>query len=427
MKVIKFPRREEWSDIVRRPAMDTRKLSGAVAAIIDDVRTNGDVALRRYSRDLDGIEIDGFRVTEEEFLEAEAAVSGQLKDALCVAKANIEKFHAVAAESTEKVETMPGVVCWKRSLPIEKVGLYVPAGSAPLFSTVLMLAIPARLAGCAEIVMCSPPDRDGKVNAATLFAAKLCGVTKVFRIGGAQAIAAMAYGTESVPSVHKIFGPGNQYVTEAKLQVMRDGVAIDMPAGPSEVAVLADESCIPEFVAADLLSQAEHGPDSQVILVSDSERVIDAVLAEVGRQIEELPRRETARAALRNSRSILMRSTAEGVELLNEYAAEHLILAVEDADIVADSVTNAGSIFLGNYSCESAGDYASGTNHTLPTNGAARAFSGVTTASFMKTVTYQKLSEDGIRNLGSVVEMMAAAEGLEAHRNAMALRREFLG
>lgn len=427
MKVIKFPSREEWPEIVRRPAMDTRKLSQAVSAIVEDVRTDGDVALRRYSLDLDGVELETFLVTEEEFREADLAVSSELKEALDIAKANIEKFHTRAADEIERVETMPGVVCWKRWLPIEKVGLYVPSGSAPLFSTVLMLAIPARLAGCREIVMCSPPDGDGKVNAATLVAAKLCGVTKVFKIGGAQAIAAMAYGTASVPSVYKIFGPGNQYVTEAKLQVMRDGIAIDMPAGPSEVAVLADESCAPEFVAADLLSQAEHGPDSQVILVSDSEQVIDAVLAEVDRQVEKLPRRETAKAALANSKSILMRSTAEGIELLNEYAAEHLILAVEDADTVADAVTNAGSIFLGNYSCESAGDYASGTNHTLPTNGAARAFSGVTTASFMKTITYQKLSEDGIRNLGSVIETMAAAEGLEAHRNAVAIRREFLG
>lgn len=427
MKVIKFPSREEWPEIVRRPAMDTRKLSQAVSAIVEDVRTDGDVALRRYSLDLDGVDLETFLVTEEEFREADLAVSSELKEALDIAKANIEKFHTRAADEIERVETMPGVVCWKRWLPIEKVGLYVPSGSAPLFSTVLMLAIPARLAGCREIVMCSPPDGDGKVNAATLVAAKLCGVTKVFKIGGAQAIAAMAYGTASVPSVYKIFGPGNQYVTEAKLQVMRDGIAIDMPAGPSEVAVLADESCAPEFVAADLLSQAEHGPDSQVILVSDSEQVIDAVLAEVDRQVEKLPRRETAKAALANSKSILMRSTAEGIELLNEYAAEHLILAVEDADTVADAVTNAGSIFLGNYSCESAGDYASGTNHTLPTNGAARAFSGVTTASFMKTITYQKLSEDGIRNLGSVIETMAAAEGLEAHRNAVAIRREFLG
>lgn len=427
MKVIKFPSREEWPEIVRRPAMDTRKLSQAVSAIVEDVRTDGDVALRRYSLDLDGVDLETFLVTEEEFREADLAVSSDLKEALDIAKANIEKFHTRAADEIERVETMPGVVCWKRWLPIEKVGLYVPSGSAPLFSTVLMLAIPARLAGCREIVMCSPPDGDGKVNAATLVAAKLCGVTKVFKIGGAQAIAAMAYGTASVPSVYKIFGPGNQYVTEAKLQVMRDGIAIDMPAGPSEVAVLADESCAPEFVAADLLSQAEHGPDSQVILVSDSEQVIDAVLAEVDRQVEKLPRRETAKAALANSKSILMRSTAEGIELLNEYAAEHLILAVEDADTVADAVTNAGSIFLGNYSCESAGDYASGTNHTLPTNGAARAFSGVTTASFMKTITYQKLSEDGIRNLGSVIETMAAAEGLEAHRNAVAIRREFLG
>jgi histidinol dehydrogenase len=290
-----------------------------------------------------------------------------------------------------------------------------------------MLAIPAKLAECREIVMCSPPGRDGNVNAATLYAARLCGVTRVFKIGGAQAIAAMAYGTETVPRVYKIFGPGNQYVTEAKLQSMRDGIAIDMPAGPSEVAVLADETCVPAFVAADLLSQAEHGPDSQVILVSDSQSVVDEVLAEVERQVEQLPRREVAKAALESSKAVLVEDLHAGVELLNEYAAEHLILAVNDAESLARSITNAGSIFIGNYSCESAGDYASGTNHTLPTNGAARAFSGVSTASFMKSVTCQQLSADGIRNLGPVIETMAAAEGLEAHKNAVSIRREYIG
>jgi histidinol dehydrogenase len=427
MKVIKYPAREEWSAIVKRPAIDTRELSEAVAAILSDVRANGDAAVRRFSLKYDGVELDELLVTNDEFTEADAAVSRELKDGLAVAKANIEKFHAIETVEPEKIETTPGVVCWRRSLPIEKVGLYVPAGSAPLFSTVLMLAIPANLAGCREIVMCSPPGPDGKVNVATLYAARICGVTKVFKIGGAQAIAAMAYGTGSVPAVYKIFGPGNQYVTEAKLQVMRDGIAIDMPAGPSEVAVLADETCVPSFVAADLLSQAEHGADSQALLVSDSEAVISDVLVEVERQIESLPRRNIARKALENSKAILVSSLDEGVDLLNDYAAEHLILAVEDADEIARKITNAGSVFIGNYSCESAGDYASGTNHTLPTNGAARAFSGVSVASFMKTITYQQLSKEGIRNLGPVIEAMAAAEGLEAHRNAVAIRREYVG
>lgn len=427
MKILKHPSRDEWPEIVKRPTIDTRELSESVAAILSAVRTDGDAALRRFSREFDGVELDEFLVSDDEFVEAEGSVSRELKSALAVAKANIEKFHTIELSSPIKIETTPGVVCWKRSLPIEKVGLYVPAGSAPLFSTVLMLAIPAKLAGCREIVIFSPPDRDGRANAATLFAARLCGVTKVFKIGGAQAIAAMAYGTESVPSVYKIFGPGNQYVTEAKLQVMRDGIAIDMPAGPSEVAVLADETCVPAFVAADLLSQAEHGPDSQVVLVSDSQRVIDVVLSEVARQLNNLPRCDIAKAALENSKAVLVNSLDEGVDLLNEYAAEHLILAVRNAEKVADSIVNAGSIFIGNYSCESAGDYASGTNHTLPTNGAARAFSGVSTASFMKMVTYQQLSEDGIQNLGPVIETMAAAEGLEAHRNAVAIRREYLG
>ena len=427
MQVIKYPAREDWADILKRPVMDTRQLSGTVASIIAAVRADGDEALRRFSMEFDGNQLEELLVTPAEFAAAEDLVSEELKAALAVAKANIEKFHAIESSESVKIETTPGVVCWKKPVPIEKVGLYIPAGSAPLFSTVLMLSIPAKLAGCREIIMCSPPDTDGSVNAATLYAANLCGVTHVFKLGGAQAIAAMAYGTKSVPQVYKVFGPGNQYVTEAKLQVMRDGIAIDMPAGPSEVAVLADKSCVPSFVAADLLSQAEHGPDSQVLLVSHSEEIIAEVVLEVERQVELLPRRDVARKALGNSKALLMRSADEAIDLINEYAAEHLILAVEDAELIADSISDAGSVFLGNYACESAGDYASGTNHTLPTNGAARAFSGVSTASFMKTITYQQVSVDGIRNLGPVIETMAAAEGLEAHRNAVAIRREYVG
>ena len=427
MNVIEYPDRETWAEILKRPVMDTRKLSTVVAAILDDVRANGDSAVREYSRRFDEVELAELTVSRQEFAAAEAAVPMQLKQAIMAAKSNIEKFHAIENVQPKMIETTPGVKCWTRQLPIEKVGLYVPAGSAPLFSTVLMLSIPAKLAGCQEIVLCSPPGADGKMNAATLYTARLCGVTRVFKIGGAQAIAAMAFGTESVPRVYKIFGPGNQYVTEAKLQVLREGVAIDMPAGPSEVAVLADDSCVPAFVAADLLSQAEHGPDSQVVLVSDSKDVIREILGEVERQAERLPRREIASAALMNSKAILVRSVSEGTDLLNEYAPEHLILAVRDAMEVAETIVNAGSVFIGNYSCESAGDYASGTNHTLPTNGAARAFSGVSTSSFMKTVTYQCLSEVGIRNLGPVIETMAQAEGLDAHRNAVSIRREYIG
>jgi histidinol dehydrogenase len=422
MKLIKYPKRDTWSKLLQRPTLDTKELSGTVSRILEDVRANGDAALRKYAREFDNIEIDKLRVTDAEFAEADAAISQELKEALNVARANIEKFHAVSNEPLNVIETTPGVFCWKRSLPIEKVGLYVPAGSAPLFSTVLMLAIPAQLAGCSEVVICSPTDAAGSVNEATLYVARLCGVTQVYKIGGAQAIAAMAYGTESVPSVYKIFGPGNQYVTESKLQILRSGVAIDMPAGPSEVAVLADETCVPTFVAADLLSQAEHGPDSQVVLVSTSENVIEQTLAEMQKQLETLPRNQTARTALGNSKAILVESLSVGMEWLNAYAPEHLIIATKNSELVAETVTNAGSVFIGNYSCESAGDYASGTNHTLPTNGAARAYSGVSVASFMKTITYQKLTADGIRNLGPMIEMFAAAEGLDAHRNAVAIR-----
>lgn len=427
MKVIKYPSLGSWDDLLKRPVMDTRSLADTVSSIIEDVKQNGDAALRRYSRAYDKVELDDFLVNADEYLEAEVLVPQDLKDALSVAKANIERFHRIDNSECGVIETMPGVFCWKKAFPIAKVGIYVPAGSAPLFSTVLMLAIPAQLAGCREIVMCSPPDANGRMNAATLYAARLCGVTNIYKVGGAQAIGAMAFGTETVPKVYKIFGPGNQYVTEAKLQVFRSGVAIDMPAGPSEVAVLADDTCVPSFVAADLLSQAEHGPDSQVILVATSETIIDGVLAEIEIQVGSLPRRKTALAALENSKAILIGTIDAGIELLNDYAPEHLIIAAENAEQISERITNAGSIFIGNYSCESAGDYASGTNHTLPTNGAARAYSGVSAASFMKTVTYQKLNEDGIRNLGPVIEAMAAAEGLDAHRRASSIRREYVG
>ncbi len=427
MQTIKYPEKETWGELLKRPALDTKFLERTVANILADVRDSGDAALRHCARHFDKVELDEFLVTEDEFLDADALIPQELKDAIAVAKSNIEKFHAVSDNAPEVIETIAGVRCWKKVTPIERVGLYVPAGSAPLFSTVLMLAIPARIAGCTEIVLCSPPNSQGKVDAATLYTARLCGVTKVYKIGGAQAIGAMAYGTETVPAVYKIFGPGNQFVTEAKLQILRSGVAIDMPAGPSEVAILADATCVPAFVAADLLSQAEHGPDSQVVLVSTSEEVIAETIAEIERQIETLSRKATALAALENSKAILVESIEVGVELLNEYAAEHLIIATENADVVAESITNAGSVFIGNYSCESAGDYASGTNHTLPTGGAARAYSGVSVASFTKTITFQKLSAEGVRNLGPSIETMAAAEGLDAHKNAVAIRREWGG
>jgi histidinol dehydrogenase len=427
MKVLKYPAKETWSDLTKRPTLDTRFLERTVANILNDVRMNGDLALRHCAKQFDGVELDQFEVSEDEFLNAETLVPYELKDAIAIAKSNIEKFHAVAEPVENIIETVNGVQCWRKAVPIERVGLYIPAGSAPLFSTVLMLVVPAKIAGCREIVVTSPPNLEGKVDPATLYAAKLCGATRVFKIGGAQAIGALAYGTETVPQVFKIFGPGNQFVTEAKLQVLRSGVAIDMPAGPSEVAILADETCVPSFVAADLLSQAEHGTDSQVILVSDSQTVIDETLTEVERQLENLPRRSIATASLENSTAILVSSVAEGVEFLNEYAAEHLIVATADAENVAETIVNAGSVFIGNFSCESAGDYASGTNHTLPTGGAARAYSGVSVASFQKMITFQRLTAEGIRNLGPTVETMAAAEGLEAHRNAMAIRREWVG
>ena len=426
MQIIKYPKRENWNELLARPTLDTKFLERTVANILEDVRRHGDEALKHCARHFDKVELEDFLVSEGEFDAAEKRVSPELKAAVSAAKANIEKFHAAQSREPERIETAPGVFCWRKSVAIEKVGLYVPAGTAPLFSTVLMLAVPARLAGCREIVLCSPPDRDGRINDATLYAAKVCGVTKVFKIGGAQAVGALGFGTKQVPKVYKIFGPGNQYVTEAKQQIARFGVAIDMPAGPSEVAVLADETCVPAFVAADLLSQAEHGADSQVLLVTTDENVIRETLAEIERQIESLPRGAVAAKALENSRAILTENLDEAVELLNEYAAEHLIVATKNADEVAERIMNAGSVFIGNYSCESAGDYASGTNHTLPTNGYAKAFSGVSLDSFVKKITFQKLTADGVRSLGRTIECLAEAEGLQAHKNAISIRLEKL-
>lgn len=426
MKVIRYPEKSEWKELTTRPALDTKFLERAVANILQDVKNHGDEALKHCARQFDKVELDEFLVSEEEFAEAEDLVSSELKEAILIAKSNIEKFHAAQREEPKQIETTQGVLCWRKSIAIEKVGLYVPAGTAPLFSTVLMLAVPARLAGCREIIMCSPPGPDKKISAVTLYTARLCGVTKVFKIGGAQAVGAMAYGTKSLPKVYKIFGPGNQFVTEAKQQVSKEGVAIDMPAGPSEVAVFADETCVPGFVAADLLSQAEHGADSQVILVSTSDKVIEYVLAEIETQLVELPRKEIAAKALENSKAFLVKDADEAIEFLNEYAAEHLILAVEDADEISERIVNAGSVFIGNYSCESAGDYASGTNHTLPTNGYAKAFSGVSIDSFVKKITFQKLTGKGIENLGPAIELMAAAENLDAHKNAISIRLEAL-
>lgn len=427
MQIFEYPRSEDLATLLKRPLMDTKDLELTVSEIMANVGDRGDAALREYSLRFDGADLTDLAVSDGELSEAELAVPQKLKDAIALAKTNIEKFHRLPADAAEKVETTPGVFCWRRQVPIEKVGLYVPAGTAPLFSTVLMLAIPATLAGCSEIVMCSPADADGKVDAATAYAARLCGVTRVFKIGGAQAVAAMAFGTETVPRVYKIFGPGNQYVTEAKMQATRLGVAIDMPAGPSEVAVIADETCKPEFVAADLLSQAEHGPDSQAVLAATSRKVIDEVLVEIERQKADLPRREISDAALRNSKVFLVTDVWAAVDLMNEYAAEHLIIATRDAEQVAGRIRNAGSIFIGNFSCESAGDYASGTNHTLPTNGYARAFSGVSTSSFMKSITYQQLTAEGIKNLGPAIEIMAAAERLDAHKLAISVRLAAIG
>lgn len=424
MKLVINPDKQQQKALIVRPYFDSSSLYASVSEIIDNVKANGDMALREYALQFDKTEITDLHVTENEFSEAEQEISEELKQAIQKAKNNISTFHASQKEEKKIIETSPGVLCWRKSVGIKKVGLYIPGGTAPLFSTVLMLAVPANIAGCKEIILCSPPGKNGKIHPAILFAAKLSGVKKVFKVGGAQAIAAMAFGTESIPSVYKIFGPGNQYVTAAKQLINSKGIAIDMPAGPSEVLVFADDSCVPVFVAADLLSQAEHGADSQVILVSDSQKVVDDVLTELKKQLAVLPRKELAEKALSNSLVILFNKNkiSEAPDFINEYAPEHLILAVKNADEIALQITNAGSVFIGNYTPEAAGDYASGTNHTLPTGGFAKAYSGVSLDSFVKKITFQKISESGINKLGKTIVTMAEAEQLQAHANAVSIR-----
>ena len=422
MNIIKYPAKSEWKAIVERPHMDLSKLNETVSSVLKDIKDNGDEAVKRYEEKFDHVQLTSLAVTPEEIEEAMHLISPELKASLEQAHHNIAVFHEAQKFEGKKIETCKGVTCWQKSIPIEKVGLYIPGGTAPLFSTVLMLATPAKIAGCQEIVLCTPPNREGKVNPAILAAAKIAGVSKIFKAGGVQAIGAMAYGTESVPKVYKIFGPGNQFVMAAKQQVSLHDVAIDMPAGPSEVCVVADETSNPVFVAADLLSQAEHGIDSQVILITTSEKMLDEVKAEVEKQLQPLPRREIAAKTLENSKLVLVHDKDEAMELSNCYAPEHLILSTSDYEQLAAKVINAGSVFLGQWACESAGDYASGTNHTLPTHQYALAYNGVNLDSYNRKVTFQHLTEDGIRSIGNTVVCMAENEQLEAHANAMRLR-----
>lgn len=422
MLVNRYPEKEKWSELTKRPAIKREQLTETVAGIFDEVKNNGDRALIDFARKFDSAEIKDIKVSQKEVVEAESLVGDALKSAIQQARENVARFHASQVPQMEKIETVKGVVCWRENRAIGKVGIYIPGGTAPLFSTVLMLAVPAQLAGCKEIVLCTPPDKEGKINPAILYAAKLCGVTEIFRTGGAQAIAAMTLGTESIPAVYKIFGPGNQYVVAAKEFAQNYKVAIDMPAGPSEVLIIADGEAVPAFCAADLLSQAEHGSDSQVVFLTTDEKVLEETVRETEKQLAVLPRNEMAAEALRNSHFILMKTLEEALEFSNQYAPEHLILAMENAEQYISGIENAGSVFLGNYSCESAGDYASGTNHTLPTNGFAKNYSGVSLDSFVKKITFQNLSEEGLKNLGKTIEVMAEAEGLSAHRNAVIIR-----
>ncbi len=422
MQVIRYPDISAWPDLLKRPVLSVQDVEALVAPILGDVRKRGDSALYDYTRKFDHVELDSLQVTPEELQESASHVDQDLKKAIAMASHHIEIFHQSQITPGERIGTAPGVTCWQKALPVEKVGLYIPGGGAPLFSTVLMLAIPARIAGCREVVLCTPPGRDGRVHPAILYAARVTGVTSVFRIGGAHAIAAMAYGTESVPSVYKIFGPGNQFVTAAKQIVARGNVAIDLPAGPSELAVIADESSKPAFVASDLLSQAEHGSDSQVILFTTSENMASRVLAEVNRQLLLLPRKAIASRSLEHSRIILLHDMREVIRMVNEYAPEHLIIATDSTEVLSDEILNAGSVFLGHYSPESAGDYASGTNHTLPTNGFARMYSGVNLDDFVKKVTFQQITKEGLRYLGPAIMKMAATEDLMAHSNAVSTR-----
>ena len=422
MRIYRNPTEKEWAEICQRPHLDITQLQATVNTVLSDVRTRGDEAVKEYEERFDHAVLTSLAVTEAEIDEAERLVSEELKAAIVLAHENIHQFHAAQKFEGHKIQTREGVTCWQKSVAIEKVGLYIPGGTAPLFSTVLMLATPAKIAGCREIVLCTPPNREGKVNPAILVAARVAGVSKIFKAGGVQAIGAMAYGTQSVPKVFKIFGPGNQYVMAAKQQVSLGEVAIDMPAGPSEVCVLADETANATFVAADLLSQAEHGIDSQVLLISTSEDMMQQVQAEVERQLNLLPRKEIAQKALENSRMVLVSSADEMMALSNAYAPEHLIIQTKNYDEMAAQVINAGSVFLGQYACESAGDYASGTNHTLPTHGYATAYSGVNLDSYCRKITFQHLTEEGVRQIGHAVELMAGAEQLDAHKNAMTVR-----
>lgn len=426
MKLIEYPSKEQWTELLKRPALDTESLFDKVRTIINKVKTEGDRAVLEYESMFDKVSLSALPVSSQEMEAAAGKLSSELRNAISLAKQNIETFHASQRFTGKKVETMNGVTCWQKAVGIEKVGLYVPGGTAPLFSTVLMLAVPAKIAGCREIVLCTPPDKEGNIHPAILFAAQLAGVSKVFKIGGVQAIAAMAYGTESVPKVYKIFGPGNQYVTAAKQLVGQREVAIDMPAGPSEVEVLADDTANPVFVAADLLSQAEHGVDSQAVLVTTSKQLIGEVMKEVERQLERLPRKEIAACSLENSKLILVNNMDEALELTNAYAPEHLIVETKNYQEVAERVVNAGSVFLGSLTPESAGDYASGTNHTLPTNGYAKAYSGVSLDSFIRKITFQEITPDGIRNIGPAIEEMAANERLDGHKNAVTVRLQSL-
>ena len=422
MRIIKYPKREQWAEIVERPRLDLTKLNATVSSVLADVRQRGDAAVKEYEEKFDKAILTSLAVTEQEMDEAEQAISNDLKDAIILAHHNIKVFHISQRFIGQKIKTQEGVTCWQKSVAIEKVGLYIPGGTAPLFSTVLMLATPAKIAGCKEIVLCTPPNKEGKVNPAILYAARVAGVSKIFKAGGVQAIGAMAYGTESVPKVFKIFGPGNQYVMAAKQQVSLDEVAIDMPAGPSEVCVLADETANAEFVAADLLSQAEHGIDSQVLLITTSESKLEEIHQQVDKQLEVLPRKELASKALENSCYVLIKDYDEMMALTNLYAPEHLVIQTKNYEELAEKVINAGSVFLGSYACESAGDYASGTNHTLPTHGYATAYNGVNLDSYCRKITFQHLTEEGIHHIGHAVELMAEAEQLDAHKNAMTVR-----
>ncbi|UAB80701.1 histidinol dehydrogenase [Marixanthomonas sp. SCSIO 43207] len=426
METITYPKKQDWKSVLKRPTQPLFEIEKVVNEVFNEVKNKDDEAIARYTQLFDGVTPDSLLVTDKEFATAEKQISTELKEAIQTAKKTITKFHAAQKTDRVVVETIKGVTCWQEKRAIQKVGLYIPGGSAPLFSTILMLAVPATIAGCKELILCTPPDKKGAINPAILYAAQLCGVTHVYKVGGIQAIAAMTFGTQTIPSVYKIFGPGNQYVTAAKQLATKFNVAIDMPAGPSELLVYADDTANPVFVASDLLSQAEHGPDSQVVLVSTSEKIISETKKEVAKQLKNLPRVAIASEAIKHSKAILIKTESEVIDLINEYAPEHFILISENEEYFLQKIQNAGSVFIGNYTPESAGDYASGTNHTLPTNGYAKQYSGVNLDSFTKSITFQKISKEGIKNLGNTIELMAEAEGLQAHKNAVSIRLKSL-